>query len=92
MATSAYHVIPKEKENLIFGPNCIFKHTCMNKQTKLTKQGNYNFFAEILYSYLRYLDRLLDAFFFRSLQCYQSFMRNQGSKIELQKKYMHKAL
>ena len=64
MATSAYHVISKEKENLIFGPNCIFKHTCMNKQTKLTKLGNYNFFAEILYSYLRYLDRLLDAFFF----------------------------
>ena len=63
MAATVYHFILKEKENCIFGNNCIFRHTCMYKQTKLTKQWNYNIFVQILYSYLRYTDRLLDVFF-----------------------------
>ena len=58
-----YHFILKEKENCIFGNNCIFRHTSMYKQTKLTKQWNYNIFVQILYSYLRYTDRLLNVFF-----------------------------
>ena len=63
MAATVYHFVSKEKENRIFGHNCIFRHTCMYKQTKLTKQRNYNIFVQILYSYLRYTDRLLDVFF-----------------------------
>ena len=35
----------------------------MYKQFILTKQWNYNNFVQILYSYLRYTDRLLDEFF-----------------------------
>ena len=35
----------------------------MYKQFILTKQWNYNNFVQMLYSYLRYTDRLLDEFF-----------------------------
>ena len=63
MTASAYHVISKEVENRILRPNHIFRHTCMYKQPILTKQWNYNIFVQILYSYLRYIDRLLDVFF-----------------------------
>ena len=54
MATSAYHVISKGVEN------GVFRHTCMYKRPILTKYWNYNNFVEILCSYLRYTDRLLD--------------------------------
>ena len=40
----------------------------------------------ISYSYLRYADMLLDVFSSCSLYYYQSFMRNQETKTELQKK------
>ena len=63
VTASAYHVISKEVENRILRPNLIFRHTCMYKQPILTKQWNYNIFVQILYSYLRYIDRLLDVFF-----------------------------
>ena len=41
----------------------ILRHTCMYKQPILTKQWNYNNFVQILHSYLRYIDRLLDVIF-----------------------------
>ena len=63
MDDSACHVISKEKENRIFGHNCIFRQTCVHTQTKLKKQWNYNIFVLILYSYLRYTARLLGVFF-----------------------------
>ena len=58
--TSAYHVISKEVENRV---SCISRHTCMYEKPIFTKQGNYNNFAQILYSYFRYTDRLLNVFF-----------------------------
>ena len=63
VAASVYHVISKEVENHIFRHNRIFRHTCMHKQLILTKQWNYNIFVEVLHSYLRYTDRLLDVVF-----------------------------
>ena len=63
MAASAYHVILKEVENRVIRHNCIFRHTYMYKQPILTKKWNYNNFIEILSSYRRYTDRLLDVFF-----------------------------
>ena len=35
----------------------------MYQQPVLTKYWNFNIFVQILYSYLKYIDRLLDAFF-----------------------------
>ena len=59
MAASAYHVMSKEKENRIFGQNFIFRHAYMYKQTILTKQWNYNIYAQILSQiYLRFFDVL----------------------------------
>ena len=63
MAASTYHVISKDVEKSVFRYNPIFRHTCKYKQHILTKKWNYNNFGQILYSYLRYTDRLLDAFF-----------------------------
>ena len=63
MTASAYRVTSKEVENRVFKHNRIFRHTSMYKQPKLTKQWNYNNFVQILYTYLRYTDKLLDAFF-----------------------------
>ena len=86
MAASTHHVRSKEKENHIFGHNCIFSHTWMHKLTILSKQWNYNIFVQIFYSYFRYTDRLLDVFFLSLAVIFQSFMGNQKEKIELQKK------
>ena len=63
MTASAYRVTSKEVENRVFKYNRIFRHTSMYKQPKLTKQWNYNNFVQILYTYLRYTDKLLDVFF-----------------------------
>ena len=63
MAASTYHVISKEVENRVFKHNRIFRHTCMDKQPILTTKWNHNNFLQILHSYLRYTDRLLDVFF-----------------------------
>ena len=63
MAALVYHAVSKEKENRIFGHNCIFRHTCTHKQTILSNQSNYDIFVQILYSYLRYRDMFLDVFF-----------------------------
>ena len=43
--------------------NRIFRRTCICKQPILTKYWNYNNFLQILYSCLRYTDRLLHVFF-----------------------------
>ena len=43
--------------------NRIFRRTCICKQPILTKYWNYNNFLQILYSYLRYTNRLLHVFF-----------------------------
>ena len=51
------------------------------KQPILTKYQNYHIFVRILYSYLRYTDRLLDEFFLL-------LAVNQGEKINLQKKHI----
>ena len=40
----------------------------------------------MLYSYLRYTDRLLDVFYWLLVEHYWSFIKNQEGKIELQKK------
>ena len=59
----------------------------MYKQPILTKQRNCNNFVQILYSYLRHTDRLLDVFFLvYPLWCYQCFMKIQEEKSEIQKK------
>ena len=63
MAASACHVIQKEVENRVSRHSRNFRHTSMYKQPISTKQQNYNNFVQILYSYLRYTDRLLDMFF-----------------------------
>ena len=55
--------ISKEVENRIFRHNFIFRHTCMYKQPRLTKYWIYNNFEQMFYSYLRYIDILLDVFF-----------------------------
>ena len=63
MTASVYRVISKNIENHIFKHNRIFKLPCIYKQPVLTKKWHYNIFVQILYSYLRYTDRLLDVFF-----------------------------
>ena len=63
MTASAYHVILKEVENRVFRHNRILRHTCIYKQPILTKWWNYNNFVQILYSYLKYTDTLLDVLF-----------------------------
>ena len=60
MAASANHAISKKVENRVPRRNRTFRRTCMYKQPILTKWRNYNNFVQILYSYLRYIDRLLD--------------------------------
>ena len=57
----------------------------MYKKPKWTKQWNYNNFVEVLNNYLSYTDWLLNVFSCSLLYSYQSFMRIQGEKIELQK-------
>ena len=52
----------------------IFIHTCMCEQSILTEQWNYNFLVLILYSYLRYNDRLSDVFLLLAVilsKCYE---------------------
>ena len=58
LAASAYHVISTEVENHIFKHDSIFRHLCIYKQPTLTKQWNFNIFAQILYRCLRYTGRL----------------------------------
>ena len=64
LAASAYYVTSKEVENRVFRHNRIFRQTCMHKQPIFTKSWNFNNFVQILYSYLRGIDKLLDVFFF----------------------------
>ena len=63
MAASTYHVISREAENRFFRHNSVFRHTCLRNQPKLTKKWYYIYFVQILYSHLRYTDRLLNFFF-----------------------------
>ena len=63
MAASTYHVISREAENCFFRHNSVFRHTCLRNQPKLTKKWYYIYFVQILYSHLRYTDRLLNFFF-----------------------------
>ena len=90
---STYHVISKEVENRIFKHTCTFRHTYMCKKPRLTKWWNYYIFVFIILVELKYYiiisDRLIGSwmcFSFYSLLYYQSFMRNQNGKIELEKK------
>ena len=80
MAASAYHVISKEVENWVFRHNCIFRHTCLYKQPILTKEWNYDNFVQILYSYLRYTNRLLDVFFLLLAVMLSELHENQRRK------------
>ena len=54
--------ISKKLKNRIFRNNFIFRHICMYKQPILTQQWNFKTSMQILSSYLRYTDRLLDVF------------------------------
>ena len=65
MASSAYHVISNELENLFFRHNWFFRHTRLYKQLTLTKWWNYNINVQIWYSYFRHTGRLsfLDVLF-----------------------------
>ena len=86
MAASAYHFISKETENRVFRNNCIFRHTLIYKQPILTKKGNYNNFLQILHSYLRYIDRILDVFFFLLAVILSELYQSSKKKTDLQKK------
>ena len=91
MAASAYHVIPKEVENCVFRHNCIFRQTCMYKQPTLTKQWNYNNFTQLLHSYLRYTDRLLDVFFFVApCNIIRTSWKSKKKRLNYRKKYLGK--
>ena len=63
MVASAHHVITKEVENRVFQDKCIFRHTRIYKEHKLTRHWTYNNSVQILYSYLRYTDRLCGCVF-----------------------------
>ena len=86
MAASAYHEISKEAENCVLRYNCIFRCTSIYTQPMLTKQWNYNNFLQILYSYLRYTDRLLDVLFLLPAVILSELHENQLEKTEWQKK------
>ena len=86
MAASAYHFISKETENRVFRNNRIFRHTLIYKQPILTKKGNYNNFLQILHSYLRYIDRILDVFFFLLAVILSELYQSSKKKTDLQKK------
>ena len=86
MAASAYHVISNEVEYRFFRHNRIFRHACMYKETKMTKQWNYCTFMQILYSYLRYTDRLLGVFSLLLALILSELHENSRRKVELQKK------
>ena len=58
---SVLHI--KGVENRVFRHNRIFRHTCKYKQPILRKWWNYKNFMQILYSYFKYTDMLLDVFF-----------------------------
>ena len=62
MAESVDHVLSQEVGNCILRHN--FRHSCMYKQPMLSKQWNYNIFAQIFHSSLSYINRLLAVFFF----------------------------
>ena len=57
-----YITLYQRSRKSYFVHNCIFRSTCICKQSISTKQCNYNIFVQVLYSYLRYTDRLLDVF------------------------------
>ena len=61
MVASAYGCLGVE--NRAFRDNCICRHICMYTQDKVTKQWNYNNIVQILYSYLRYTNRLCGCLF-----------------------------
>ena len=84
MSAWAYHVISKEKENRIFGHNCIFRHTC--NKPNWQSSGIITFLRK---PYIVISDTQISSwicFSLRFLYNYQSFMRNQEGRIELRKK------
>ena len=92
MVASAHHVIPKEVENRVLKDKCIFRHTGIYKQHKLTGHWNYNNFVQILYSYLRYTDRLCGCVFLvaRCNIIRASWELRKNERLSYRKKYTEK--
>ena len=86
------HVISKEVENRVFRRNWIFRPTYFYKQPILTRQWNYNNFVHMLYSYLRYNDRLLDVFFLLLVIILSEFYENPRTENSVRKKFTQKNL
>ena len=89
MAASAYHVISKEVENRVFRQNRIFKRTFMCKQSILPywQSSGIIIIAQILYSYLRYTDRLLDVLFLLLTVSLWASWESKKKRLSYTKKY-----
>ena len=92
MVASAHHVITKEVENRVFQDKCIFRHTRIYKEHKLTRHWNYNNSVQILYSYLRYTDRLCGCVFLvaRYNIISASWELRKNERLNCRKKYTEK--